>query len=96
MTFQASNSKGNQFLDLLDNDCNPIELLYIKGSSWLQSFSHSNSLYARATKAITDHVPIGEYRLRFLPNMNFLCPCNNYPIELRRHILHECKRFNGY
>ena len=96
MTFQASDSKGNHFLDLLDNDLNPIEPLNIKGRPWLQSFGHSNSLCARATRVITNHVPIGEYCLRFLPNMDFLCPCNNYPIESRRHILHECNRFNGY
>jgi len=96
MTFQASDSKGNHFLDLLDNDLNPIEPSYIKGGPWLQSFGHSNSLCAQATRAITNHVPIGEYCLRFLPNMDFLCPCNNYPIESRRHILHECKRFNRY
>jgi len=96
MTFQASDGKGSHFLDLLDNDLNPIKLSYIKGRPWLQSFSHSNSLCARATRAITNHAPIGEYHLRFLPNMDFLCPCNNYPIESRRHILHECKRFNGY
>jgi len=29
--FQASDGKGNQFLDLLDDDLNPIEPLYIKG-----------------------------------------------------------------
>jgi len=96
MIFQASDGKGNQFLVLLDNDLNPIEPSYIKDGSWLQSFGHSNLLCARATRAITNHAPIGEYRLRSLPNMDFSCPCNNYPIELRRHILHECKRFNGY
>ena len=31
MMFQASDLKGNQFLDLLDNDNNTIELSYIKG-----------------------------------------------------------------
>jgi len=31
MTFQASNLKGNQFLDLLNDDNNIIELSYIKG-----------------------------------------------------------------
>jgi len=31
MTFQASNGKGNQFLDLLDNDFNTIEPSYMKG-----------------------------------------------------------------
>ena len=96
MMFQASDSKGNHFLDLLDDDLNPIEPLYIKGGPWLQSFGHSNSLCAQATRAITNHVPIGEYRLRFLQNMDFSCLCNNYPIESRRHILHECKRFNRY
>ena len=31
MTFQASNLKENQFLDLLDNNNNIIELSYVKG-----------------------------------------------------------------
>jgi len=35
MTFQASDGKGNNFLDLLDNDYNPIVPSYIKGSPWL-------------------------------------------------------------
>ena len=96
MMFQASDGKGNNFLDLLDDDFNPIEPSYTKGSLWLQAFGHSNLLCTRATRAITNHAPIGEYWLRFLPNMDFSCPCNNYPIESRRHILHECKRFNRY
>ena len=33
MTFQASNLKGNQFLDLVDNDNNIIEPTYVKGGS---------------------------------------------------------------
>ena len=96
MTFQASDGKGNHFLDLLDNDLNIIEPSYSKEGPWLQAFGHSNSLCARAVRAITNHAPIGEYRLRFFPNMDFMCPCNNYPIETRRHILHKCRRFNGY
>ena len=49
MCFQASNGKGNNFLDLLDNNFNIIKPLYIKGELWLQTFSHSNSLCAKAT-----------------------------------------------
>ena len=30
-------------------------------------FGHSNSLYARATRAIVNHAPIREYHLRFFP-----------------------------
>ena len=94
--FQASKGKGKHFLDLLDNNLNSIEPSYTKGGPWLQMFGHSNSLCACATRAITNYAPIGEYQLRFFPNLDFSCPCNNYPIESRRHILHECKRFNMY
>ena len=96
MTFQASEGKGKQFLDLLDDNLNTTELSYTKGGPWLQMFGHSNSLCACATRVITNHALIREYRLRFFPSLDFLCPCNNYPIESRRHILHKYKRFNGY
>ena len=96
MTFQASDGKGRNFLELLNDDLNVVELSYIKGGPWLQMVGHSNLLCAQATRAITNHAPIGEYRLRFFPNSEFLCPCNEYPIETRRHILFDCNRFNGY
>ena len=95
MTFQTSDGKGKHFLDLLDDNFNTIKPAYTKEGSWLQVFGHSNSLCARATRAITNHTPIGECRLRFFPNKDFKCPCS-YPIESRRHILHKCMRFNGY
>ena len=96
MTFQVSDRKGHHFLDLLDDELNDIKPSYVKGGLWLQSFGHSNLLCAHATRAITNHTPIGEYRLWFFLRMDFLCLCNNYPIESRRHILYECCRFNGY
>ena len=96
MTFQASDGKGNHFLDLLDDDLNIIEPSYARDGPWLQAISHSNSLCAHAVRAITNHAPIGEYRLWFFLIMDFACPCNNYPIKSRRHILHDCQRFNRY
>ena len=94
--FQASDGKRRQFLDLVNDNLNIIESVYTKGGPWPQVFSYSNSLCARATRAITNHTPIGEYQLRFFPNKDFKCSCGNYPIESRRHILHECMRFNGH
>jgi len=44
MTFQASDSKENQFLDLLDNDDNIIKPSYIKGGPWLKVFVLWNAL----------------------------------------------------
>jgi len=61
MMFQASDGKGNHFLDLLDNDFNIIELSYSKGGPWLQAIGHSNSLCVQAMRAITNHAPIGKY-----------------------------------
>ena len=96
MTFQALDGKRKQFLDLLDDDFNIIKPTYTKGGPWLQVFGYSNLLCACVTKAITNYTSIGEYQLRFFPNEDFKCLCNNYPIELRRHILHRCRRFNRY
>jgi len=65
MTFQASDFKGKYFLELLDNNNFPIKSVYTKNSMWLKSIGHSNSLCVRATRAITNHAPTGEYHLRF-------------------------------
>ena len=94
--FQASNLKRNQFLDLLDDNNNTIEPSYVKGGLWLKMFDHLNSLCVHATRAITNHILIGKYRLRFFPREEFKYPCSLYPIESRHHILHKYSRFNGY
>jgi len=94
--FQALDLKGQQFLKLCNNDNNPIKPSYAKRGSWLKYFGHSNSLCARVTRAITNHTPIGGYRLRFFPQKNFSCLCGSYPIKTRCHILHECRRYNKY
>ena len=96
MPFQVSDGKGRNFLKLLDDNLNAIKLSYTKGGPWLQAFGHSNLLCTRVARAITNHAPIGDYRLQFFPGMDFTCPCNNYPIETRRHILYECQRYNWY
>jgi len=96
MIFQASNVKGKQFLNLLNSDNNIIELLYIKDSLWLRHFSHSNSLYVRAMRAIINHTPISEYRLKFFPRKDFSCPCSLYSIKTKKYILYEYRRFNEY
>ena len=96
MTFQALDLKEKNFLDFVNNNNNVLEPTYCKGGTWLQFFGHSNTLCTRATRAITNHAPIGEYRLRFFPNEEFSCPCDLYPIEMRWHILHEYRRFNEY
>ena len=94
--FQALDLKEQQFLDLYNNNNNLIKPSYIKGSSQLKFFGHSNSLCARAIRAITNHALIGEYRLRFFPQESFNCLCGLYLIKTRYYILHECGRYNKY
>ena len=96
MNFQVSDLKGRNFLELLNNNSNPLKLSTIKGGLWLKYFSHSNFLCIRAAKAIVNHAPIGEYQLKYFPKEEFTCLCGIYPIESRHHILHKCKRFNNY
>jgi len=76
-------NKGRHFLELIDNDLNPIELLVVKDSPWLKYFGHFNLLCARVIRAIVNHVSIGEYRLRFFSQEEFKCPCGLYPIKSR-------------
>jgi len=59
--FQVSDIKGNNFLDLLDEEYLPIKPMYTKGSVWLKLFSHSNLLYTRAIRVITNYALISEY-----------------------------------
>ena len=96
MTFQVSDMKGKHFLNLIDNDDNIIELLYIKSSLWLKYFGHSNLLYTRASRAITNHALTSKYRLRFFPREDFSCPYRQYPIKTKHHILYKYKGFNKY
>ena len=59
-------------------------------------YSRLDTLYVCTLRAITNHTPIREYRLRFFPREEFKYPCDMYPIKSRRHILHDCTRFNSY
>jgi len=63
MFFQVLDNKEQNFLKLLDNDSKPIKLLISKSGSELKYFGHSNSLCTRATRAIINHILIGEYHL---------------------------------
>jgi len=96
MTFQASDDKERYFLDLLNDDLNSIKPTYSKGELWLKFFGHSNLLYIRAIRAITNHAPIREYQLKFFLEEEFSCSCRQYLIKTRYHILYKCRRFNNY
>ena len=90
MIFQASDQKGQQFLELVNDDDNPIEPSYFNRSSWLKFIEHSNLLCARVTRAIVNYASIDKYKLHFFSKEEFKCLYRSYSIELRYHILHKC------
>ena len=50
----------------------------------------------QATRAIVNHAPISEYRLRFFLQKDFKCLYSIYSIEIRHHILYKYRRYNEY
>ena len=89
--------RPNSYLsNYLCSDVELIKPLYTKGGLWIKQFSFSNLLCAQATWAITNHAPIGEYRLRFFPSEDFSCPYRSYSTKTKHHILYNCRIFNKY
>ena len=67
MTSQASDFKGNHFLNLLNDDHLSIKPTFMKSGFWLKLIGYSNSLCMRVTRVIINYMPIREYQLRFFP-----------------------------
>jgi len=93
MTFQVSKYKERNFLELNNNDNQPIYLTYSKSSIWIRHFGFSTSICTCVTRMITNHTPIGEYRLRFFSKEFFACLCEDYSIKTRRYIMFYCAKY---
>ena len=96
IVLQALKFKGRKFLELNDDNSSPIHLIYFKDRAWLKHFGSLNSLCVRVTRLVINHVSISEYRLRLFGKDSkepITCPCNDYSIETRRHILFECPQY---
>ncbi|KAI0026660.1 hypothetical protein K488DRAFT_92140 [Vararia minispora EC-137] len=53
---------------------------------------HSNTLTAHIARALLNHAPTGEYRARFFPREDRMCPeCG--VLQSRSHILDSCPRY---
>ena len=53
------------------------------------NFGHLILLYAKATRAITNHTPTEEYYLYFFSEEDLNCLYGFYPIKFRCHILYK-------
>jgi len=87
MYFQASEYKRRNFLNLKDDNNQPIHLTYSKDSALLKHFDLFNLICACITRLITNHVPISEYRLRFFSKKSSTYLYKGCPIKIRMYIL---------
>ena len=81
MHFQASEYKRRNFLDLNNNDNQPIWPIYTKGSAWLKYFGSLNSIYACITRLVTNHAPISNIVLGSFPKNLLLVCVKNIPLK---------------
>jgi len=81
--FNRPTVQGHHFLTLRGKNRKPLQPSYSKSGSWLTYFGQSVTLCARATRAILNHAPIGEYRQRFFPAECTQCPSGHCQVETR-------------
>jgi len=93
-SFMSNPKRGQLFLDFEDENQKVIKLTYAKGSSWLPSISFTNLLCARFTRMTTSHIPIGEYKQRFLPHLSISCPYGEAEVQTRENIIMECNTYD--
>ena len=91
--FNCSTIQGWHFLPLRDRNQWFLQSSYSKEGSWLLYIGQLVTLCARATRAILNHAPIGEYKQRFFPAECTQCPCGHYQVETCWHIFANYLRF---
>jgi len=82
-SFARPSSQGRHFLPLKGGIKNLLQPSYAKGGGWLPFIGESVTLCARATRAILNHAPIGEFRQCFFPAECIQCPCGHCQVETR-------------
>jgi len=92
-TFNHRHSKGHNSYSLESTKRSVSNHPLLKEGGWLNHIGSSVSLCARATRAILNHAPIGEFRKGFFPQSNHACPCSHRRVKTRAHILNDCSRF---
>ena len=93
MSFNHPTIQCRHFLPLKDRNQRIIQSSYSKDGSWLLYIGKSVILCARATRAILNHAPIGEYRQRFFPAECTQCLCGYCQVETQWHIFTNYPRF---
>ena len=96
MYLQALEYKERNFLDLNNNNNQPIQPTYTKGGTWLKHFRLLNLLCTHITRLVTNYALIGKYRLRFFSKGSMACLCREYPIEMRKHIFYEYSQYKKF
>ena len=86
---ESSSYRGKNFLELQSLDGEMLLPTYAKGGTWLPKIKGDTALFARATRCILSHAPLGEYYERFNIDAPHACRCGQF--QTRRHLLQFCE-----
>jgi len=93
--FANSLKKGHYFLNFEDKKQRAIKSTYAKGSSWLFVIEFTSALCAYFTRMTTKHAAIGEYRQRFFPHLPTSYSCGEAEVQICKHIVMKCNRYDS-
>ena len=93
--FASRSFKGNQWLPLHRNKKVFKPAVKNKATTNFFHLLSANDIgtLSRMARAITNHAPIGEYRLRFHPDLDPICPACPQCLQTRTHVLFHCSRY---
>jgi Reverse transcriptase-like len=93
--FSEPSYRGQNFLDLEGSKKNSSLLpSTLKGGPWLRAMGTETSSFARLCRCVTNHAPLGAYRMRFNIAGPVACECLlDVPVQTRDHVLRICPRY---
>ena len=93
--FASRSFKGNQWLPICHKKKVFKPAVKNKAATLFFHILSMNDIgtLSRMARAITNHGPIGEYRLRFHPDEDPTCPACPHCLQTRTHVLFHCSRY---
>ena len=93
--FSTTSFKGRQWLPIRHKKkvLKPIIRNKATTNFFFNISNNDIGMLSRMACALTNHAPIGEYRMRFYPDFDPLCPACPLHVQTRKHVFFHCPRY---
>ena len=93
--FSTTSFKGRQWLSIRHKKkvLKPIIRNKATTNFFFNISGNDIGMLSRMARALTNHAPIGEYRTRFYPDLDPLCPVCPLHVQTRKHVFFHCPRY---